>query len=982
VVAAFLVMTAGLTTAAAAAPGDLDVGFGRGGLETTNFGWNGHGTALARVVLRQPDGKLVVAGTGVDGGNAFALVRHLPDGRLDTAFGDAGRAVDLIGASDDFEHGIQGIALQADGSFLATGPVHDPDFTTDLALVRYHPDGSLDTDFGTAGTVRLALEDHTAPIAMAVQPDGRVLIAGYTDALGSTPVVARFHADGALDTTFGDTGVVRLDDGSRPTALTLQRDGRVLVAVGAPSGPGVVRVLLARFTPDGAPDASFGVHGVVTVGRADAVSVLTTIREVGDGRLLGAGAELADDVSRMLFVRLARDGTLDPSFGTGGVVTTTAGWASAGAAGAAELADGRIVAAGQVDDGHSPTACAVRLDADGSLDASFGDGGLALARPPGFHTLGSALALESDGGLVVAGTAYVADSASGELLLARFDAGGMLDASFGTGGTLTTPVSSRSDTLAGLTAARDGRLLAVGTSDGRPGSDLALARYHADGGLDATFGDAGRVMTDFGGHDDRGLGVVEQASGRIVAGGQMQHGSTTAWMLAAFGPDGTPDPSFGTGGLVRTDLASGYACCFFAQSDGTLVLAGETGVGTERRVTLLRHRSDGTPDPAFGANGRADGNAGFTTNAAFQQSDGKLVVVGSTSGVGGSYFAATRFNQDGLVDPTFGTNGSFFVRSTAVDTNSFSAMIERLDGGLLGVGGNGLVFLGAEGGYQRIRTGPIVHRTVLELLDGTILGAGTTSDRGQFALARYGATGVLDPGFGTAGRVLTDLGGTTASIAGLLEQPGGLVVAGGSTGTDFALARYAIAPCAGDPNACDDGDPCSQDVCTTGGCSSTRTPRLQCGAVGRAQLTLQNATDDARDQLVWKVSRGAETALAALGDPRDRTTHHLCLHAGASTASVTLPAGAGWRAAGTLSFRFRATPGSSSAVTSALVKGGGSGKVKASVKASGAALPDLVQAGVALPLTVQLVNDAGLCLGSTFAAARRNDARQLVARTP
>jgi hypothetical protein len=167
-----------------------------------------------------------------------------------------------------------------------------------------------------------------------------------------------------------------------------------------------------------------------------------------------------------------------------------------------------------------------------------------------------------------------------------------------------------------------------------------------------------------------------------------------------------------------------------------------------------------------------------------------------------------------------------------------------------------------------------------------------------------------------------------------------------------------------------------------GTCPACDTPVAGCRAAGASSLLLKNNGDDAKDKLVWKWTKGAETLLPELGDPTASTTYTLCVYAGAEVGTVELPAGVSWKAAGTKGFRFKDLTGTPNGGQKASLKSGAAGKAKALVKGKGVNLPDLT-APLALPVTVQLVNDAnGTCFEAVYGTAVKNDVKKFLAKAP
>jgi len=320
--------------------GDLDRSFGTGGKVTTDFAGD-QDTARALVVQGT---KLVAAGSGtaVPGGlGAFALARYNPDGTLDTSFGIGGRVTtDFPGGGD-----ANALAVQADGKLVAAGATGG-----DFALARYNPDGSLDTSFGTGGTVTT---DFAGSVdianALIVQADGRLVAAGSTEFTAVDFALARYNPDGSLDTSFGTGGQVVTDVDGTDRAYALALQGGKLVAgglsVSATAGTNG-DFGLVRYNADGSLDAGFGSGGRVTTDFARAGGSFAEVRGlvVQGSRLVAAG-----HVGPSFDFGLARykaDGTLDRSFGSGGKVTTDFAGQTDGAFALAAQADGRLLAAG------------------------------------------------------------------------------------------------------------------------------------------------------------------------------------------------------------------------------------------------------------------------------------------------------------------------------------------------------------------------------------------------------------------------------------------------------------------------------------------------------------------------------------------------------------------------------------------------------------------------------------------------------------
>lgn len=397
-------------------------------------------------------------------------------GTLDTNFDGDGRVLTDLNETGDY--GIA-MVLQPDGRLLVGGEVEE-DFgdyqVVDLAVARYNRDGSLDPSFSGDGWVRTDLDgwDDFAS-AIAVQPDGKVLLAGTSK---SDFALVRYTSDGSLDTTFDGDGWVRTDifvySADESKAVAVQPDGCIIVAGYATNSNGDYDFALVRYLAHGSLDPSFGDDGRVTTD-------LT-----GD-----------QDKGRALIIQ----------------------------------PDGKIILAGPAKKNFHDFAVARYLP-DGSLDPSFGTGGWVFTDFDGGHDFAYAVALQMDGRILVAGTADI--DGQDDIALARYTANGLLDISFGEDGRVTTDFAAGDDYAYGLALQPDGKVIAAGYAFNGLNFDFAVLRYTPNGSLDTSFAADGAVVTDFAGGDDLGLAVVLQPDGMIVVAGNAFNGLNTDFALVRY----------------------------------------------------------------------------------------------------------------------------------------------------------------------------------------------------------------------------------------------------------------------------------------------------------------------------------------------------------------------------------------------------------------------------------------------------------------
>lgn len=398
---------------------------------------------------------------------------------------------------DHFDQ-INDIVIQPDGKIVAaghTGRSGELVNRLEMMVARYNSDGSLDGGFGSGGIVTTAFGGHADATSIALQPDGKIVIAGRTDVLRRSEfAVLRYNPDGSPDDSFGGGGLVitPIRVFAEINDLAIQSDGKIVVAGDAtftsapkPNGGGT----LVRYNTDGSRDDTFGDNGVTQARSADLPGSQTiSPRSVAiqmDEKIVVAGACVGGSALRFCVTRYNADGSIDNTFdGDGLVITDFDFHSSAVAEGVSIQPDGRIIAAGHSSGSNGPVPVIARYNPDGSLDPTLNDVGTVIT--PHFVGFGvENLALQPDGKILLVGTESVVDPfrdpVPSVMALARYEPTGTLDFEFGSRGKLTMSIGDMDAGATSVAIQPDGRIVAGGFGnrmmDTVPAiSDFALLR--------------------------------------------------------------------------------------------------------------------------------------------------------------------------------------------------------------------------------------------------------------------------------------------------------------------------------------------------------------------------------------------------------------------------------------------------------------------------------------------------------------------------
>ncbi|MDR3647436.1 MAG: hypothetical protein P4L22_07875 [Candidatus Babeliales bacterium] len=686
---------------------------------------------------------------------------------------------------------------QADGKIIAGGFSDANNPTFDFALARYTKDGILDKSFGTKGlvltnvakTLGLKTESQNFINSIALQRDGKIVVAGYSTATGiSLFTLARYETTGKLDTTFGKNGIVSTDVGkiagfaaggiSTIQAIQLQPDGKIVAGGISTSIDPNGTFALARYESNGTLDINFGTNGALIFDIAEelgssskSIDFLNSVALQDDGKIIACGLSTAADPNgSFAVIRLNPNGSFDNSFGLSGIVLTTFGSPSNASAVAIQKVnrENKILVGGVLltSTGSTPSSAIVlaRYDiTDGSLDTSFGIGGTVETKfSPTSTDVLTSLIIQPDNKIVAGGYTNVINPHF-DFSVLRYDINGNLDPLFGSRGifipqfttTYGSPLAEEVMFYNNLSLQTNGQIIVSGMSSANDlNFDFALIRVNSDGKLDESFGkinniNKGLVLTDFQITLNIPLkcinninSVLLQPNGKIVTGGfNNLTNPNYNFGVARYNTNGSLDKTANTLGIN------------FTQSFNNLL-------GVFVSTTPFLGSKDVINSIALNKNGNVV--AGGFSNVL---SD-KIIFTNS--------FALMQFTKDLIIDGSYGTNGAVVTNfgQTLGKSNLSSDVI------------NSIVI-------QKDQKIVAAGSTTVENLNGT-----------NFALARYMPNGSLDSSFGNNGLKVVAISKvfgipilSTDSIRNIVLQPDGKIIAAGFSSAknpfgDFAISRF------------------------------------------------------------------------------------------------------------------------------------------------------------------------------------------------
>lgn len=647
--------------------GAVDTTFGTSGHVTIGFTTSSH--EFARAVGHDSRGRIIVAGysnVGTNGRWDFALARLTTTGALDTGFSGDGLQITNFTTGANWDNAYALLIDTLDKPILGGLSRNAAATDRDFALARYLTNGTLDTTYSTDGLVTQNFTTDDEIWGMTFDDQGRVAAIGRS-ANGNIYDMrfARYTTAGANSANVA----IALNSGMVGRAIAFDTAQQRYIAAGHAWNGTNWNMTAVKISQTPAVDTSFDTDGIsittVTTQDDDAWALVFNGNQIYSGGRTDSNTGAVDDFD-FVIVRynssgsVAQSGDVDENWDADGSITVDfLGDLDSGEALSRNPVNGRYVVAGSRRNGANDTRdfALVRFLSSGTLDTTFGTAGLATVNFATERDEAHAAVHDSTGRVTLAGFRQVSNAASRDFALARFTTGGVLDTTFGTAGLQTLNFNTDDDEAYGLVIDTNGRYIAGGFREngGAATRDFALARFTTAGALDTTYGTGGRVVTDFVGDDDEIMALALDTLGRTVAAGFSEDGNAASrrFALARYTTGGVLDTTFGTAGLVTTNISAGEDIIYGLVIDslGKIVVAGISN----DNVGVARYLTTGAIDTSFGVAGLASVDNGGTElgEAVGIQDNGKIVISGET----GNNIMVVRLTSLGAADTTFDGDG-------------------------------------------------------------------------------------------------------------------------------------------------------------------------------------------------------------------------------------------------------------------------------------------------------------------------------------
>ena len=761
--------------------GALDQSFGEKGIVRTDMGSPANFKYTSQQVLYQPDGSFYFI---LETEGQVVISKRHTDGLVDINYGRNGTSVSLVMTGPhavlqpDGKIVVAGTTININVGFIATvGP-------SSFEITRFNTDGSLDNSFNVTGIQLSQFSYANFARGVALQSDGKIVVTGnglVSNASNQVIQVARYNTDGRLDTGFGIGGSILFGFQVNANCVTIQSNGKILVGGS----------VLLRYNSNGTPDNSLNGNGQENIAGIKEMAVQA------DGKiLLRLDGELIGDFS---LARINANGGLDNTFDGDGMLTTDFGGTNDQANSLAIQADGKIILAGKTGSSTTSSFAVARYNSNGNLDNSFSSDGKQVVAV-GSYSYANSVAIQADGKLFVLGINTEGSKIS--IASARFNGtDGSLDPNYNATGLLIDRLNQGSTFYTSAAVQPDGKILAAGYSFNGLDVDFALTRYNSDGSFDNSFSGDGKLLTDFGGTNDRANAIAIQPDGKIVLAGI----SGGKFAIARYNTNGSLDINFDGDGLQTTSFGNADSVTAVAiQSDGKIIVAG-TGI--------IRYNTNGSPDISFDTDGKL--STPFICDDLKIQGDGRILALGKST-----FPSVARYNTDGSADISFASTGIRVLQHYNYGTNpvyNFRSLTLQNDGKIIAGGyyefrekpGTlskfALTRINADGSDDiTFNGGQLVldnfygeYGTSVTIQNDSKIVAGGYYQNGNnedFTITRFNTDGSLDNTFGGGGNVVTTVSRANDRIAKLVISGNSLYAAGfGQFPGNFGVvAKYSL----------------------------------------------------------------------------------------------------------------------------------------------------------------------------------------------
>ena len=397
------------------------------------------------------------------------------DGVLDNTFGTNGRVItDIVAENNE----ARDLVIQPDGKIVVAGKSSTGSIDQ-FALARYDVNGVLDNTFGSGGLVvtNVSMGDDVIR-GMALQTDGKIVVVGYAGVANEYLAVARYNADGTLDNTFATNGIDSLliidnpGDGDRsvPNDVKIQSDGKIVIAGSVKNSSGDMKFAVVRYNADGTLDTSFGIGGKQVIAYGTGDSGLECLEIQTDGKIVIAG-HFDNGTDKDFYVARINQFGMDNSFGTNGVATYDFGPGNDEAWAMTLQTDGSILLAGNVSNGNDADFGLLKYTTAGVLDNTFGTAGVLTTELGGnVDDYPLQVIMQPDGKILVTGVKF---GTTQDLVIARYNANGTLDNTFGANGLVIEDINNTNEIAFDIALQADGKIVITGVSD----EDFMTSRY-------------------------------------------------------------------------------------------------------------------------------------------------------------------------------------------------------------------------------------------------------------------------------------------------------------------------------------------------------------------------------------------------------------------------------------------------------------------------------------------------------------------------